>query len=148
MSTTRPSFPLPDVEWAPAAPFWAGAATGQLVIPRCDACGRYCWYPREACPRCQGSLSWVSVSGQGHLFSWVVVTHAFLPQFQVPYVTGLVALAEDERVRLATKIVDCRPEDLDFGLPMAVVFRRLTFGGVDGAVMAPLFRPASVAAAR
>jgi hypothetical protein len=31
---------------------------------------------------------------------------------------------------------------------MAVVFRPLTFVGVEGAVVAPLFRPASVDAAR
>jgi uncharacterized protein len=84
------------------------------------------------------------VEGRGRLFSWAVVRHPFLPQFRekVPYATGLVALDEDHAVRLATEIVDLSPGELRVDLPMEVVFRPLRFPGVDGSVMAPLWRPA------
>jgi hypothetical protein len=78
------------------------------------------------------------------LFSWVVVTHPFLPAFAdlVPFVTGLVALDDAPGVRLATRVVDAEPSALAFDQPLDVVVRPLTFAGVDGAVTAPMFRPA------
>ena len=142
----RADFPLPDTEWEPTREFWAGAACDELRIPRCDSCGRLSWYPQERCRHCKGeSFTWETMSGRGTLFSWVVVTHAFLPQFAdlVPFVPALVALEEDPAVRLATRVVDCDPEQLDFELPVTVSFRPISFTDVDGAVPAPLFVPAA-----
>ncbi|MEE9607563.1 MAG: OB-fold domain-containing protein, partial [Myxococcota bacterium] len=112
---------------------------------RCAACGTYNWYPPERCKSCGGAeLPWRAVSGRGVLFSWAVVRHAFVGAFagQLPYATGLVALAEDPAVRLVTKLVDCDPQDLRVDLPMRVVFRPLSFPDVPGEVVAPMFTPA------
>lgn len=141
----RDDFPLPDLSWPPTAPYWAGAAAGELRIPRCDACNRFNWYPHEHCDACGGaSFTWVAMSGRGTLFSWVVVTHPFLPQFAglVPFVPALVALDEDPAVRIPTRIVDADPDDLEFEMPVRVTFRPISFTGVDGDVTAPLFTPA------
>ena len=141
----RPDFPLPDTTWEPTAEFWAGAARGELRIPRCERCGRACWYPRERCRFCEGTeFRWETMSGQGTLFSWVVVTHAFLPQFAdlVPFVPALVALDEDPAVRVATRIVDAELDDLVFEMPVHVTFRPIRFPDVAGEVTAPLFTPA------
>ncbi len=141
----RPDFPLPDTTWEPTAEFWAGAARHELRIPFCAGCGRGCWYPRERCRSCGGTeFEWRTLSGRGTLFSWVVVTHAFLPHFGdlVPFVPALIALDEDPAVRLATRVVDADPDQLAFDLPMEVTFRPITFAGVDGSVTAPLFTPA------
>jgi uncharacterized OB-fold protein len=141
----RPDFPLPDTEWEPTREFWAAAARGELAIPRCDACGTYAWYPREACEACgRSSFTWTTMSGRGRLFAWTVVRHAFLAQFSddVPYATGLVALDEDPSVRIVTRIVDCDPERLVFEMPLRVVFRPLSFPGIDRTVTAPFFAPA------
>lgn len=140
----RDDFPLPDTEWEPTREFWAGAARDELRIPRCDSCGLLCWYPRKQCRHCDGTtFTWDTMSGRGTLFSWVVVTHPFLPQFAnlVPFVPALVALEEDPAVRIPTRMVDCEPDDLDFELPVVVTFRPISFEGVDGAVPAPLFVP-------
>jgi len=145
MMDVRTEFPLPDTSWEPIREFWAGAAREELVFPRCDSCGRICWYPRERCRSCDGqSFTWASVSGRGTLFSWVVVTHPFLPQFAdlVPFAPALVALEEDPRVRLATRMVECDLDALEFEMPVRVTFRPLAFAGVDGGVLAPLFVPA------
>jgi uncharacterized OB-fold protein len=142
---TRREFPLPDLSWEPTAEFWAGAARGELRIPRCDSCGRLRWYPEERCRLCEGEpLTWETMSGRGTLFSWVVVTHPFLPQFGelVPFVPALVALEEDQSVRIPTRMVDCDPETLDYEMPVTVVFRPLSFQDVEGTVDAPLFVPA------
>ena len=137
-------FPLPDVNWEPTREFWSGAARGELRLPRCEACQRFVWYPESPCRHCGGArLSWETVSGRGTLFSWSVLRFAWIPQFaeQLPFVSGLVAIAEDPAVRLVTTIVDCAPEDLRCDMPLGVVFRPLRFPGVSGEVIAPLFAP-------
>ncbi len=149
MAIKREDFPLPDTEDPLTAPFFAGAARGELVVTRCDECGRYVWYPAETCPECKsGAISWTAVSGRGTLFAWAVVSRAFLPAFaeQVPFVTALVALEEDPDVRIATYIVDADPDTLRADMPVTADFRPLTFPTVpDRAVVVPMFRPAPAA---
>ena len=140
----HPDFPLPDVNWEPTREFWAGAARGQLLITRCEGCGRYVWYPEPPCRYCGASrLAWTPVSGRGTLFSWSVVHHAWIPQFreQLPFVTGLVALQEDPAVRVVSYIVDCPFDELRCDLPLQVVFRTLHYPDTSNEVRAPLFAP-------
>jgi uncharacterized OB-fold protein len=141
----HPDFPLPDIDWEPTRQFWAGAAHGELLITRCDACGRYVWYPEPPCRYCgETRLTWTPVSGRGSLFSWCVLHHAWIPQFkeQLPFVSGLISLAEDPAVRLVSYVIDCPIESLRCDMPVQVVFRPLRYPGVEGEVMAPMFAPA------
>ncbi len=71
----------------------------------------------------------------------MVVHQQFLPQYEPPFVTALVAVDEDPAVRLATRLVDVDPADpgLTIDQPMAVAFAPLTFPGVEGEVRAPLW---------
>ena len=111
----RQHHPLPDLADPMTAPYFTAAAAGELRVPRCADCGRFVWYPADACPACGATvLPWTRVSGQGTLFSWAVVRRAFLPAFadRVPFVTGLVAIVEDPAVRLVTYVVDSDPETL------------------------------------
>ncbi len=145
-SLKRADFPLPDLEDPRTAEFFAGAARGELVIPKCDSCRAYCWYPERMCPQCGGeTFTWTSVSGGGRLYSWAVVRRAFLPAFgdMVPFVTGLVSLDEDPSVRIVSYVVDCEPESLTADQPLAVVFRPLSFPTVpERSVAVPMFVPA------
>jgi uncharacterized protein len=145
----RADFPLPDVTDERTAEFFAGATRGELVIPRCVACGAFCWYPEPSCPRCGApELTWTRVSGRGRLYSWAVVQRAFLPAFEemVPFVTGLVALDEDPAVRLVSFVVECDPAGLVADQPLEVTFRPLSFPTVPGkSVTVPMFVPASTA---
>ena len=145
MAIKRADFPLPDLSDALTAPFFAAAGRHELVIPRCASCGDFVWYPEPACPRDGGALAWERVSGRCTLFSWAVVRRPFLPAFadKVPFVTALVALAEDEAVRVPTYIVDADPETLVADAPVRAVFRALSFTTVPGAeVVVPMFTPA------
>jgi uncharacterized protein len=142
----RADFPLPDLSDERTAEYFAGAARGELLIPRCDECGRLVWYPEPKCPDCGGeSFTWTRVSGRGRVFSWTVVRRAFLPAFEemVPFVTALVALEEDPAVRVVTYIVDVEPEALTADMRVEVVFRPLSFPTVpDESVPVPMFVPA------
>jgi uncharacterized OB-fold protein len=140
----NPPFPLPDPEWEPTRGFFAAAARGELAIPRCEACGRLCWVPPEACPACgAASLAWHVVSGRGALFSWAVVERAWVKEYRpiAPYTTGIVTLEEDPSVRLVTLVVDAEPEALRAGLPMQAVFRPLPYPDASADVPVPQFRP-------
>jgi len=146
MAIRRDDFPLPDVDDPLTAPYFVGAARGELLITRCEACDRYVWYPSERCSTCDGTLTWTAVSGDGTLFSWATVRRAFLPAFadRVPFVTALVAIVEDPAVRLATYLVDvdagtCRADE-----PVRVTFRPLSFSTVPGkSVIVPMFEQAA-----
>ncbi len=142
---SRPA-PIPDASLEETREFWAGAARGELRIPRCatPACRHYEWYPRATCSACGGgNLRWETVSGRGTLFSWAVVERALFAPFadKVPYVTGLVALDEDPAVRIVTMIVDCDPFRLEIDMPVRAVFRELSFADSDERVAAPFFAP-------
>jgi uncharacterized OB-fold protein len=143
MAIKRDDFPLPDVDDALTAPYFAGAARGELLIPRCETCGGFVWYPSETCPTDGGALTWTPVSGRGTLFSWAVVQRPFLPAFadMVPFVTALVAIDEDPAVRLCTLLVD--HDDLAAEMRLVVDFRPLAFATVPGkSVVVPMFRSA------
>ncbi|MDZ4827948.1 MAG: OB-fold domain-containing protein [Actinomycetota bacterium] len=145
MAIQRDTFPLPDVDDPLVAPYFAGAARGELVVPQCDGCHRYVWYPEEVCPGCGGVLTWTPVSGRGTLFTWVVVRRAFLPAFEdkVPFVSALIALAEDPAVRIVA-YVDAEPAALVADQPVHVEFRPLAFSTVPGKeVVVPWFVPSS-----
>lgn len=139
-------FPLPDTHWAPTRPFWEAAARQELAIPRCAECGAWNWYPPERCRHCESrSLAWTPTSGRGTLFSWALVRRAWVKPFAplAPYATGLVALEEDPRVRIATTLVDCDPQALRIDLPLRAVFRPFGFAGAPQDVLAPMFTPAA-----
>jgi len=141
---TSADFPLPDTEWEGTRGFWAAAAREQLAIPRCVACTRWQWYPRERCRACGGAeMPWTPVSGRGTLFSWAVVRRPLVAAFaaQVPYVSALVALAEDPSVRVVSQLVDCAPEALRAEQELRVVFRPLAFPQFSRRVIAPFFTP-------
>lgn len=129
---------LPDPEWPLTRPFWEGCARGELLVPRCRACARWVWYPAATCPGCGGGEHpWTRVSGRARLFTWVTVHRAFLPGWEgrVPFVTALVELEEDPRVRLATFLRDVPAGGFRIGLPLEVMFERVT-----DRVTLPVFR--------
>src|SRR3546814_3316599 len=45
------------------APFWQGAAAGELRIQRCASCESFYFYPRPFCPKCNSdAVEWRPVS--------------------------------------------------------------------------------------
>jgi len=134
------SVPFPSPE---SRPFFDAAHRGELLIPYCPACQDYFFYPRPFCPRCfRWEIEWRPSSGRGTLYTFAIQYQPLNPEWveDVPYVTAVVEL--DEGVRLFTLLVDCDPdpEKLRCGMPVEVVFDRLSDD-----VTVPRFRPAEVA---
>ncbi|MFI0913295.1 bifunctional MaoC family dehydratase N-terminal/OB-fold nucleic acid binding domain-containing protein [Streptomyces abikoensis] len=115
------------------AGFWEGVARHRLLIQRCTACGRqrFPWLP--GCGEC-GSPLWeaVEASGEGVVFSYVVMHHPPAPGFEPPYAVGLIELAEG--VRMISNLVGVEPGRIRIGMPVALEFVR------SGEQELPVFR--------
>jgi uncharacterized OB-fold protein len=102
--------------------FWEGLRHSRFVLPRCNGCAAWIWYPRGLCPAC-GSLdtAWHEVSGRGRIYSYTVVRKSGLPGWseQVPYVIAYVEL--DEGPRVMSNVVGCDPDALTIGTAVRVV---------------------------
>jgi uncharacterized OB-fold protein len=123
-------YPVPDAE---TAPFWEAVAAGRLDLQRCRSCHRHVFYPRSLCPHCGGvDLDWVTVSGNGTVYSFTVV-HRAPAEFQAeaPYVVALVEL--EEGVRMLTRLVEVEPAEVRVAMPVEVILR--------GEPPLPYFRP-------
>ncbi|MFE9404430.1 bifunctional MaoC family dehydratase N-terminal/OB-fold nucleic acid binding domain-containing protein [Streptomyces sp. NPDC006530] len=116
------------------AGFWAGVAEHRLLIQRCDDCAelRFPWLP--GCHAC-GSDRWdtVGASGDGRVYSYVVMHHPPFPAFDPPYAVGLIELAEG--VRIISNVVGVEPEAVRIGMPV-----RLEFLRADRELELPVFR--------
>lgn len=135
---------LPDPGFAPTAPLWAGAAAGIFRLPRCTECDAFDWYPTGACPHCGGAVAWTALSGDATLFSWALVHRALHPALApiTPYLSAIVAIAENPATRFVTRLVDADLRSLRSELPVRVRFLDLGYPHVRTGVTAPLFTPA------
>ena len=129
------ALPEPDLL---TEPYWKRVAEGVFALPRCGDCGRWHFYPRDACPSCgSGRIAWAEASGRGEIYSFSVVHRAPAAEFKadVPYVLAIVKTQEGPR--LFTRIVGVAHEDVRIGMPVRV---KLARPGEEPAL--PVFEPA------
>ncbi|MGY1743598.1 MULTISPECIES: thiolase C-terminal domain-containing protein [unclassified Blastococcus] len=118
--------------------YWKSGADGRLRIQECSSCSGLIHPPKPVCPSCRSSEPAVrEVSGRGTLFGFTVNHHYPYPGLTDPYVVAQVALEEDPRVKLTTRVVEAEPDSLRLGMAMEVVFEQAED------VWLPLFRPAA-----
>ncbi|MFE4817851.1 bifunctional MaoC family dehydratase N-terminal/OB-fold nucleic acid binding domain-containing protein [Streptomyces sp. NPDC056704] len=116
------------------AGFWEGVGRHQLLIQRCGGCGtlRFPWLP--GCGAC-GSPEWdtLEASGDGTVYSYVVMHHPPFPAFDPPYAVGLIELAEG--VRIVSNVIGVPSDKVRIGMPV-----RLRFERYDEELVLPVFR--------
>ena len=143
----RPPRPRPVVNRDNAG-FWEGVARHRLLIQRCTACAtlRFPWLP--GCARC-GHPDWgtVEASGEGTVYSYVVMHHPPFPAFTDvddaegaagPYAVVLVQLAEG--VRMISNVVGTPYDKVRIGMPVRLAFRSYDSHGDE--LLLPVFRAA------
>ena len=129
----RPAKPVPVPDEA-SRPFFDGALEGKLMILRCRSCGT--WMSptggigtpiRPRCVQCfSGDLEWAAASGRATLYSFALMHQLYDEAFadEIPYNLSVVEL--EEGVRLTTQIVGVPNEGLAIGMPLQVVFERMS----------------------
>jgi uncharacterized OB-fold protein len=107
---------------------------------RCLGCGALQFPPRDACGSCRGrELEPFRFSGRGTVFSFAEVAMP-LPGFPGPFLAALVELAEG--VRVTAQLTDVDPDEVEIGMPVEMVTRRLQEKGPHGyLVYGYKFRP-------
>lgn len=104
-----------------SGPFWEGIKNKQLLMQKCKECGTWLNPPRPMCPKCRSAESeWVPSKGKGAVYSWVTYNESPHPAFKAPYSAVLIELEEGPRI--VSNLVDIKPEDIQIGMPVEVVF--------------------------
>jgi uncharacterized OB-fold protein len=100
---------------------------------RCQRCGAVCFPPREDCGSCRGrEMELHCFSGRGTVYSFAEVAQA--PQgFAGPYMVALVDL--EEGVRVTAQLTDVDPDDVEIGMAVEMVTRRLQEKGPQGYIV-------------
>lgn len=115
--------------------FWTSGADGLLRFLRCQTCGYYLHPPVPRCPSCGGrDLAPEPVSGLGEIWSFTV-NHQSWDGGTEPYPIVLVALPEQEGLRLTSNLVGVPLDEIRIGMPVQVVFEQ------HDQVYFPLFEP-------
>jgi uncharacterized OB-fold protein len=122
----RPPVPVVDPT---SEGFWAALAEGAFRCCRCKDCRTWLQPPLERCRRCGGPTGWEPVSGDGTVFSYIVVRHQTIPGHPPPYVVALVELAEQPGLRF-TGILEVDPASVTIGQPVRAVIAPIDGTGV------------------
>ncbi len=133
-SHVTPARPRPVINRDNAG-FWDGVGRHQLLIQRCLGCRtlRFPWLP--GCNACgHGEWDTVEASGEGTVFSYVVLHHPPFPAFDPPYAVGLIELAEG--VRIVSNVVGVPYDKVRIGMPVRLEFVRYE----EGQSELPVFR--------
>jgi len=106
----------------------------RLEAERCDHCGEMIFPPRDICPACKKPAKTPhTLSGRGEVYTYSTVRAA--PQgFEVyaPYTVALIKLEEGPMV--TAQLTDVAPADVEIGMPVEMVTRRIRAQGDDGKI--------------
>ena len=106
-------------------PFWTGGAAGELRFWRCQACGYRLHPPSPMCPECHSKdLAVEAVSGRATLHTYTVNHQPWYPGLEPPYVVAIVALPEQDGLRLTTNLVGVEPDEVEIGMALQVTFEQ------------------------
>jgi uncharacterized OB-fold protein len=115
--------------------FWTSGADGRLRFLRCRHCSYYVHPPAPRCPECLSEdVAPEPVSGRATLVAHTCNMQQWIPGSE-PYLIGLVAIDEQESVRLTTNLVDVSIEEVRTVMALEVLFEH------HDDVFLPLFRP-------
>ncbi|MGE9809463.1 thiolase C-terminal domain-containing protein [Janibacter sp. G1551] len=130
--STRP-LPQPSLS---TREYWTSGEDGTLRVSQCGDCGQRMMPPLPICSSCRGrDISMQGVSGRGTVAAFSINAQAWLPSFPPPYVVAIIALDEDDSVRITTNVVNCDVTDVHIGQRVRVLFEQ-----ADD-VWIPLFEP-------
>lgn len=134
-SVGAPARILPVVDRDTEA-YWTWGRDGRLAIHRCQDCAYYIHPPVPFCPKCESrAVVPEAVSGRGRVVTFTINHKQWVAGLPERYVLALVAIEEQDDVRLPCNIMGCGAADVRFDMPVEVFFEQ------QDDVWIPLFRP-------
>lgn len=118
----------------------------KLVGETCDSCGVKLFPPRDVCLECEAPAKELfTFTGTGEVFSYTTIYDAPAGFEQMaPYTIALVKLNEGPIV--TAQLTDIDKEDVQIGMPVEMVTRKLRSDGEEGMIVYGYkFRPAIAA---
>jgi uncharacterized OB-fold protein len=117
----------------PSPRYWREIPTRyRLEAGRCRGCGKVAVPKRRICPECRGT-DWepTTLSWKGKVITSTVVQVA-PTEFatEAPYAVAVIETPEG--ARLMTQVVDCDPAEVQPGMDVSLVFRRIREEGQGG----------------
>ena len=122
------------------ARFWREtAARYNLIGTRCGVCEKTYFPKREVCPDCHresiGKMDTRQLCGKGRVLSFSAVHDgARHMSMQAPYIMAIIQLDEGEKARITAQLVECEEVELEIGMPVEMVFRKIQEDGKSGII--------------
>ena len=106
-----------------------------LIGTECKTCNEKFFPPRPLCPNCRraGEVEDYKFSGDGEIYSYTTL-HTPSSGFEFMKPVNLAVVKLDEGALITAQIVDCKPEDLEIGRKVEVVFRKVMADGDAGII--------------
>lgn len=107
----------------------------RLQGEECPHCSYKIFPPRDICPECgQPAKEPYQLSGRGEVYSFTTVKNAPADfAAYVPYTIALVKLEEGPTV--TAQLTDVRPSDVEIGMPVEMVTRKIRAQGDEGTII-------------
>lgn len=101
----------------------------------CEKCGSKIFPPRDICPDCDAPAKTpFTFSGRGKVYSFSTVYNAPAGyEDNMPYTVALVKLEEGPMV--TAQLADVTPDEVEIGMPVEMVTRKLRQEGEQGVVL-------------
>jgi uncharacterized OB-fold protein len=117
-------------------PFWDGCRRHEFLLHVCSVCQRAYWPASSCIDHGWAPMTWRPSSGRGHIHTYTVFHHAYMPWLadRIPYIIAVVTL--DEGPFYHSDIVECGIDEVAVDMPVEVVFR-----DEDDGWVIPHFRP-------
>ncbi|MHC1605111.1 MAG: Zn-ribbon domain-containing OB-fold protein [Candidatus Methanofastidiosia archaeon] len=107
----------------------------RLLGTKCKKCGAIHYPQRTVCNKCKNrSLEVFQFKGTGKVYSYTIIRNP--PQgyeFCKPYAAAFIELDEGELV--TAQLTDCDVENVEIGMPVELVTRKLYEYGKDGIII-------------
>jgi uncharacterized OB-fold protein len=117
----------------------------RLIGSKCRRCGDVVFPKRKLCTVCDSGelMEEVFFGENGVLQTYTIVRVAF-PNFEAPYILGLVELPEAENLRVLAQIEDCALDEVRIGMPLALTIGKIKTDPATGkTVIGHKYRPVS-----
>ncbi len=104
----------------------------RLEAGKCEKCGYVAFPPRLVCPECgHRHFEKINLTPEGTILTFIII-HTPADEFTTQAPFGVGVIETPEGARLTAQIVDCKPEEIEIGKKVDLVFRRIQREGHAG----------------